>query len=266
MHNKCVCGAENYRTTLKEKDCSVLRCQKCGLSRTWPPPFKADEVGSFYDGYEDYYDRINRLDLWRRFSARSLKFLKKYRSTGRLIDVGANVGVFVKEAAAAGYDAFGSDLSSRAVRFGEARLALKGRLFPGRLADINFSDNSFDVVTYLHVLEHIEELDRELGEAKRILKPGGIIYLEAPNYDSIWRRVLRGKWYGMAASQHFWQFTKRSLTKLLERNGFVVLTSDTSGNMHHQVTADFRGSAKLAILAIAKLFRLGDNLVVVAKK
>lgn len=49
------------------------------------------------------------------------------------------------------------------------------------LLDLPFADNSFDIVFYHHVIEHVSDPEKSLDELQRILVPGGLIYVGTPN-------------------------------------------------------------------------------------
>ncbi|KAA0023838.1 class I SAM-dependent methyltransferase [Antrihabitans cavernicola] len=55
------------------------------------------------------------------------------------------------------------------------------RLVAGSVLDVPFPDNSFDVVFYHHVIEHVTDPVGCLRELGRVLRPGGLIYLGTPN-------------------------------------------------------------------------------------
>ncbi len=48
-----------------------------------------------------------------------------------------------------------------------------------------WSDSSFDAITCMHVIEHLHDATHILGEAARVLKPGGRIYIETPHPKSV---------------------------------------------------------------------------------
>lgn len=48
-------------------------------------------------------------------------------------------------------------------------------------AKLTYPDNTFDLVTAIEVLEHVDELDQALEEIRRVLKPGGRFALTTPN-------------------------------------------------------------------------------------
>jgi len=53
-----------------------------------------------------------------------------------------------------------------------------------------FQDETFDFVTLLNIIEHVEELDFTLKEIYRVLKKGGVFLLATPNATSWYNRLL----------------------------------------------------------------------------
>lgn len=107
----------------------------------------------------------------------------------RLVDIGTGRGELLAVAAAAGVEAIGIDYSESAVALAQKTLAAHGAEDKARvlLADarsLPVDDEWADAATLLDVAEHLTpaELDRTLAQAKRILKPGGKLYIHTfPN-------------------------------------------------------------------------------------
>jgi len=264
----CVCGAKNYDPFLSFKkegeSYQIFKCKQCGLFRTWPVPL--EEEADFYQKQDDYLERENQLALRTSFTRTSLLRLKKYRSSGRLLDVGCNLGIFVKEARHLGFDAYGVDPCYKAIERGKKVFHLNGCLKTGDLTTGDFSESSFDVVTLIHCLEHLGDPDSVLEKIRFILKKDGIILIESPNFNSLWRKLLGQRWYGFVFKQHYWQFDAVSLKKLLESHHFTVLLIDTRHNMYHHLNLSPRGLVKSIILLLSFVFKQGDNLVIIVKK
>lgn len=268
MYPDCVCGNNNYtiRSYDNGKKFAVIICQNCGLGQTWPKPAASDNADCFYNNQEDFFERNEEIILRKKFAHNTLNILKKIRKGGKLLDVGCNMGIFVQEALQGGYDAHGIDISMNAVNFGVKRLQLKNNLSIGTINDIINKNEKYDIVSYIHVLEHIEKIKEEIEYAKKILKTKGLLILEAPNYDSIWRQIVGGKWYGFSPEQHVWQFNREALTKILIKEKFKIVYASTRQSMYHKTTLDLRSAVKIILYLISYLFNKGDNLIIVAEK
>ena len=269
MIDRCACGSSNYSKYFSgggNEEFSILLCKNCGLKRTFPKPLLVENINDYYLNASDSSDRIDRIDLWRKFSSKSLSKIRKFMLNGKHLDVGCSNGVFVRSALDMGFDSFGIDLSLPAVELGVKELALKDRLSTGLLSDKKYPDNHFDILTYIHVMEHIEKINDEMREAWRVLKSDGILYIEVPRLNSIWRKLTPKTWYGYSAHEHIWQFDEKSLVKIIENNGFTVRAVFKRSSMHHQLNLSVAGAVKVIVHVFAFLFSLGDNLAVVAVK
>ncbi len=134
------------------------------------------------------------------------RYLGKAPKHTKLLDFGCGSGIFVEELEKAGFDAHGVDISDEAVRFG----ALQGikNLSVIDSHKINFSDNTFDVVLSMDVLEHLEDEEWALKEIERILKPNGIFVVMVPAYMFLWGVQDE-------VAHHYRRYTKGSLLKVV---------------------------------------------------
>ncbi len=132
------------------------------------------------------------------------KYLTKNPKNTKLLDFGCGSGIFVEELEKAGFDAHGVDISDEAVRFG----ALQGvkNLSVMDSHRINFSDNTFDVVLSMDVLEHLEDESWAIKEIERILKPGGVFVVMVPAYMFLWGVQDE-------VAHHYRRYTKSGLLK-----------------------------------------------------
>jgi SAM-dependent methyltransferase len=169
----------------------------------------------------------------------------RLRAGELLVDVGAGRGELIAAAAGRGACAIGIEYSSAAVELARRTLRAHGDP-PGaeiRLADARampLPDAHADLVTMIDVIEHLssEEQARALGEAHRVLRPGGRILIHTmPNrliYDVTYRlqRLLRPRrlraWPHDPRNQHerlmhVGEQTARSLRRRLHASGFQRL-------------------------------------------
>lgn len=242
----------------------MVSCQKCHLVRTYPFPQEQSEEDNYFLNEEDYNYRTNNLEIWHKFSDELIAIGKKYQKSGAWLDVGTNIGILVADALQAGYNAYGTDISQKSIAAGKKLFNLNDRLFVTSLEDANLP-LKFEMISYYHVLEHIRNLDRELKAVQANLRDQGLLIIFVPNFNSLWRRVLRNKWRGLMPTQHHWQFEEKTLKNILEENNFVVLEISKK-NITYKIDFSFEGAIKAILLVISKIFNWGDNLVVVARK
>lgn len=90
-----------------------------------------------------------------------------------------------------------------------------------------------DVISFWHVLEHMDKPWAYLSAAKRHLTSSGLVIIGVPNIDSIERAVTGRYWFHLVPAYHLWHFTPQSMTRLLEKKGFRVDYIDYWSIEHH---------------------------------
>ena len=136
---------------------------------------------------------------------------------GRLLDVGCGNGAFLKMAQAAGWSVQGIDFDPIAVA--EARrqgLAVD----LGGIDQLAAQAQTYDWITCSHVLEHVHEPQQLLQSLHRLLRPGGTLWLQTPNLNSIGHRTYGRDWVGADPPRHLTLLTLTSLRSALEKAGF----------------------------------------------
>ncbi|MBW5399467.1 methyltransferase domain-containing protein, partial [Brachyspira pilosicoli] len=81
--------------------------------------------------------------------------------------------------------------------------------------DNNFNNNSFDIITFLDVMEHIEDENKFLQEVKRLIKPDGTIIITVPACKWLFSKVD-------IACHHYRRYSSRTLREVLEYNGLEI--------------------------------------------
>jgi 2-polyprenyl-3-methyl-5-hydroxy-6-metoxy-1,4-benzoquinol methylase len=126
----------------------------------------------------------------------------------------------------AGWDSIGIDLNQSAVEFGAAR-GLKLRF--GDLFDFKFDTGSFDVVTLFDVLEHLVSPRKVVEEAARILRPGGLLFIFVPNWDSASRVLMGEQAHFIWPTHHLTYFTPTTLSNFITGLGLNIELLVTEG-------------------------------------
>ena len=195
----------------------IVKCRKCGLIYMNPRPERQRVIANYVEMVDDFYLQEEE---GRRAAARSiLKYFKKLRKTGRLLDIGCATGFLLDEARKDSWEVYGVELSKWAVDYAQKTLHLPN-ITHGSLKEANYPANFFDVVVLKDVIEHLTEPKASLNEIRHILKPNGIICCNTPDIDSLMSKALGAKWWGIKQS-HLFYFNKSSLSKLFKATGFV---------------------------------------------
>ena len=66
-----------------------------------------------------------------------------------------------------------------------------------------------------------------LVQVRRLLRPGGEVWISCPNAASLWRRVFGRAWVNWHVPFHLWHFSPLTLRKVLDRAGFRLTEIDT---------------------------------------
>jgi len=176
----------------------------------------------------------------------------------RVLDIGCAYGYLLKKFDEVGCETYGVDISKHAIEM--ARKETRATLY---VHDVDkglpmFSDEYFDLVTMIHVIEHLDSPYNVLREIRRVLKLRGRLVVLTPNLNSLARYLLKilrreYKWYGFTDITHKYLFTLASLKLLVERAGFRVITA----------TAPFMPLKRLSIVS---RLGLGGSIFLLAEK
>lgn len=228
-----VCLAKEVASAFKVNDYQLSRCMKCGHLFV-SDPINPKALESIYQkgyygtnkanapsetiGYTDYMGNADRRMNGFRHSLAGIERLTGYR--GDLLDYGCAVGLFVKVAKEAGWNARGYERSQWAVQYGREVLGLDIECADGALNP--FPPQSFDVVTLWDVLEHLEHPRQILNMVHEWLRPGGLIVMNTVNSSSLGARLAGKEWRHLAPPGHLQYFTRDSLARLLHETGFAI--------------------------------------------
>jgi SAM-dependent methyltransferase len=206
----------------------LVECTACGALFFDPLP-TSDELNDFYAA--SYFDFDPH-----RGKGRGMAFARKYcrgRARGRFLDVGCATGFFLKGVQAqSGWETFGVEAAPPAARFARTTLGLDIRL-ASELPDAQLPAGFFDFVHVNNVLEHVRQPMAFVRECRRIIAPGGTMYLSVPNgfvdsRDLVTYCQLEGP-PARSKSGHLFFFPARTLRRLIEDAGFEIREARTYG-------------------------------------
>jgi SAM-dependent methyltransferase len=160
-------------------------------------------------------------------------------AAGRLLEIGCATGRFLALLKQRGWEVWGVEFNANAAAV--ASKLLKANVFAGDFMKANLPDQYFDVVTLFHVIEHMLHPRKNLQKMHAILKKGGRLVLETPDFGSRNARGLGLKWPHIKPGEHLYYFSERSLRNLLEGSGFRVEKVRRCGGLgvlsQHQTSA-----------------------------
>ncbi len=208
----------------------LVRCRKCSLIYLNPRPDESVS-GRFYEheGYTPFVSATGAASMqdkvytalrsannrWKR------NFIEKQAGRkGRLLDVGCGTGEFLQEMQSAGWDVRGVERDARAAA--HAVEALRLSVVRGGLDALPSPENSFDVITAWHVLEHLYEPHRAIVRMRDLLKKGGLLIIAVPNSASLDARIYRQNWIAFDTPRHLQHFTPAALQTMLKMHGFEL--------------------------------------------
>lgn len=136
--------------------------------------------------YADLY-QLEETHFWHRLKRQLLlRLIQKYSplSNPKILDMGCGTGKNVETFNSIG-QAYGVDLSPEAIKFCHRRHL--SRIYQEPVEKTHFKASSFDVITLLDVLEHVQD-KKTVKEAYRLLKPDGVLIITVPAYPWMWSR------------------------------------------------------------------------------
>ncbi len=156
------------------------------------------------DFARQYYESAEREHWWFRGRARMVENLLTQclaSQAGRVVDLGAgSVSLFPS-----GFEVVKVDMV--------VPEGVEGHFVKASVANMPFRDASFVGAGLFDVLEHLDDPEVVLGEARRIIGPGGFLVYTVPAFQSLWSRhdELVG---------HVRRYRPTEVRSLLARNGF----------------------------------------------
>ena len=198
-------------------------CAHCGLVY----------IANITDGLlEDFYRSECNYATSDHFDSRSPENIRKYSAyknilrqalsvLDEIVDVGCGRGGFLTwlKASDPAIGATGVDLDERSI----ADLARDGgaQFLHGGALSLPFEDKTQSVLTYFHVLEHIQNIDGVLQEAARVLRDDALILIEVPDAERYENQPIGGAFW-FSIREHIYHFTESALCRALERNQFTI--------------------------------------------
>ncbi len=192
----------------------ISRCLACGSGVT--DIDLSDNLADFY-GHLYYGNRKSISDnIINYFRVKKVLDLVDHNRPRYLLDVGCGNGSFILRLRRVGWGAFGTEVAPpEHLKNGVDKFISKGDLL-----EIGLIQNSYDFITMWHSLEHFINPERYVTGAYRLLKDGGVILIEVPNFLSWQAVIFKSNWFHLDVPRHISHFSSRGLSYMLSGAGF----------------------------------------------
>lgn len=214
-----LCNEPGYTIVYKKmpecEGAEIVRCENCFHIYTWldyEPDYEklyGEDVYKVTDDRKSIFDKILTWEYKR--ITRQINLLKNNK--GNLLDFGCGKGKFANISKRAGWYVKGVETSRTRAAYAKEVYNIEvstDNYFSGKIFE-----NDFDVITLLHVLEHLPGPKLFLtGLIKGNLKKGGLVVIEVPNVKSWQSSIAGNKWMHLDACRHISHFNRKELEKL----------------------------------------------------
>ncbi len=222
-----ICGASAQAPVCRKFNLDIVRCKQCGFVYANPRLTKDDlwtrySSTYFWDEYLPSYGvhdgQFDLRDFDIRYHAMLEMVAARVPPPGNLLEIGAGAGFFLKAAERAGWEVAGTEILEAAIGFAGSRLGLQLRQEAAE--QLTAPARSADVIAMFEVIEHLLDPQIVLEKVRGALRPGGLVILSTPNFNSLSRRALGAGWAVLSPAEHVYYFKRASLRRLLTQAGF----------------------------------------------
>jgi SAM-dependent methyltransferase len=228
-----ICDHTSFKPFLKVKDYTVsqdyftiVSCNNCGFHFTNPIPLEA-EIGKYYKS-ESYISHsstskgfINKVyQAVRKYTLKKkVQLISRLSKGENVLDIGAGTGHFLNACKGAGFQVMGLEPDVDARSFAKNNFNVD--LFPNDSLD-TLEDESLNIVTMWHVLEHVYHLDNTLEKIHSILEKDGKLIIAVPNRTSYDANYYKEYWAAFDVPIHLYHFSPEDMNRISAKHHFEI--------------------------------------------
>lgn len=219
-----VCDSQEHKVYLVKDYFVHMKCKKCNfiflnprLNENATFSFYNSEVNEIYNEkkfnsfqYDTLDDTLN-LENFERLKCHVINIPEK-----KLLEIGPGKGTFLKKAAEVGFDVHAIELNVNLI---ERLKKITEKIYEHDIAELNLPDNYFDVIYFRDVMEHIPNIKIFMSNIARILKPGGIVFIDTHNIESYINKITKEYHTVIFAFEHPVHWSPKTLKLAGENSG-----------------------------------------------
>lgn len=201
---------------LKDSDYELLKTNPQPSKDLLPRYYESEDYISHTDGKRTLFEKVYHF-VKKRAINQKVELIEYWQpEKGIVLDIGCGTGDFLAEAKKRNWKAVGMEPNSKA----KSTAKEKGICIVEKYEELE--NHFFDVITMWHVLEHVQDLDNQLNQLKRLLKPNGTIVIAVPNYKSYDANYYGKFWAAFDVPRHLWHFSKTAIEKLFSNHNLKL--------------------------------------------
>jgi len=214
----------NYRTNInngkikrifgniKDRIVASILCYKFGYQ------YSADSLG--------LWNLLSKITIVKDYIGRRISWVE-FKKNGKLLDIGCGTGGFIEEMKKLGWNVTGIEIDKKAANIAKLRVGSEF-IINRQLKESNLLEASYDVITLLHVFEHLSQPIDTLKICLKLLKPDGKIVINTPNINSLGHILFKKNWMPLEVPRHFFLYSPKGLRECIESVNLEVQEMWTS--------------------------------------
>ena len=245
-----LCGSNEPIKIDEECGLGIVRCKVCRLIYVSPRVKASHE--NYWGDKNIYYNEARLIFEGKKPHHRDknydaeIRFIQRFKREGKWLDVGTNMGFFLRKVVKAGYQAEGVEPSPALSSLAQEQFNLQ--IHQKMFEDVDLPEKNYDIITMIDVFEHISNPSLVLQKAHRLLKDDGILVIKVPNgnYNLLKMRLrkmfgLKSNLYTWNAYEHVIHYTVDTFSKIVDKHGFKVIYKHIPFPIHPPVWAQYVG-------------------------
>jgi len=227
---KCIlCDSGHISELFKRDEYVMVKCRNCGLIYQLLQVSKDKYLKDVQKHYSEVDPSFKVAYSRKRVYKRFLNKIKPIKAKkAQILDIGCGWGYFLSLAKNEGWNARGLELNPDLVKIGIQNYRLD--ISCSDFEESNFANSFFEVITLWNVFDELPDPLESIFKIKRILKPGGILFMRTPNatfhlstfkIQQVFKKLHLVKIMPYQSSIfHIFNFSKKTLKWILSNNGF----------------------------------------------